>query len=221
MLLIINMININMILFIEMLETYQIKLNSVTDSLTTSIIATLEHWALRSLLISALNQVEVGKRNVSNGVFQSSLSDASSQSWPFQSFAENYFSLQHEIQVQLAFISTHREEDICKFHEAGLWCGWYSFLFAGVNEEEDKEVDEEAGLWYGRCGRYSWWETEIFGCALLFYNPAGFQCEFRSNGPKVSYAPLNWNIADGFSSMKCNSHSLENLVLDFRDPFNL
>ena len=32
MLLIINMININMILFIEMLETYQIKLNSVTDS---------------------------------------------------------------------------------------------------------------------------------------------------------------------------------------------
>ena len=33
MLLIINMININMILFIEMLETYQIKLNSVTDSL--------------------------------------------------------------------------------------------------------------------------------------------------------------------------------------------
>ena len=110
-----------MILLIEMLETYQIKLNSVTDSLTTSIIATLEHWALRSLLISALNQMKVGKRNVSNEIFQSSLNDASSQSWPFQSFAENYFSLQHEIQVQLAIISTNREEDICKFHEVGLW----------------------------------------------------------------------------------------------------
>ena len=99
--------------------------------------------------------------------------------------------------------------------------GWYSLIIFYVVIEEDKEVDEEAGLWYGRCGRYSWWETEIFGCALLFYNPAGFQCEFRSSGPKVSYAPLNWNIANGFSSMKCNSHSLENLVLDFRDPFNL
>ena len=65
--------------------------------------------------------MKVGKRNVSNKIFQSPLSDASSQSWPFQSFAENYFSLQHEIQVQLAIISTNREEDICKFHEVGLW----------------------------------------------------------------------------------------------------